>query len=627
MNRGTKLTSTRMKNYGFTYRFGLYELDPRSGDLIREGTRIPLRDQPLQLLLLLLENAGELVSREDIRKRLWDSDVTVEFDNSLNTAVSRLREALDDSPTNPRFVATVPRRGYRFIAPVEKISRSADEEPAPSHHRIIGVAAVLLALIAAVAGVTLWTQSTDVTPDSSEALKLAVLPFENLNSDPTQDYLSDGLTEELIARLGALDPNRLGIIARTSVMRYKGTSTTVEQIGRDLNVQFVLEGTLRREGETAHITVRLIDVTTQAHLWTESYDRQIAGFVSLERDIARNVADALALKLLPADNLVALSDSAAYEYTLRGRHFLNQRSMEGFERALSAFQSALDIDPSYDRARMGLAMTYALMGEYDIRRPRDMYKKALDLSTIALEKRPTAESHLMLAYLSLAYDWDTRAGEEHLQKALSLNPSLVDAHMLLGGYYSTKGRHDEAVASLERALELDPLSSVVNADLSWRFFLAKRYGEAIEQARRTIELDPDFLPAHDNLKWALIMAGKGREACDAFLKVVELEGNSRESLVTLRQLCADDGVEGVLREALSAPEERVQRPQESPYDIAIDYATLGEIQPALDWLERAYEERETDMLSLGVDPRLDPLRSEPRFQVILDRLSTYDSSG
>jgi tetratricopeptide (TPR) repeat protein len=233
----------------------------------------------------------------------------------------------------------------------------------------------------------------------------------------------------------------------------------------------------------------------------------------------------------------------------------------------------------------------------------------------------------LLAYLRLVFDWDSKAGEEHLRKALSLNPSLVEAHILLGGYFSTEGRHDEAVASLERALELDPLSSVVNADLSWRFFLAKRYDEAIEQARRTIELDPDFLPAHDNLKWALIMAGKGREACDAFLKVVELEGNSQESLMKLRQLCTDGGVEGVLREALSTPEERAQRPQESPYDIAIDYATLGEIQAALDWLEKAYEERETDILSLGVDPRLDPLRPERRFREILERLQSPESSG
>jgi tetratricopeptide (TPR) repeat protein len=411
-------------------------------------------------------------------------------------------------------------------------------------------------------------------------------------------------------------------------MRYKGTSTTVAQIGRDLNVQFVLEGTLRREAETAHITVRLIDVATQAHLWTESYDREIAGFVNLERDIARNVADVLALKLFPSDRVAEPADPDVYEFTLRGRHFMNQRSMEGFERALSEFESALEIDPSYASARMGLAMTYALMGEFDIGRPRDMYEKALNLSTTTLENSPqSAEDHLLLAYLRLVFDWDSKAGEEHLRKALSLNPSLVEAHILLGGYFSTEGRHDEAVASLERALELDPLSSVVNADLSWRFFLAKRYDEAIEQARRTIELDPDFLPAHDNLKWALIMAGKGREACDAFLKVVELEGNSQESLMKLRQLCTDGGVEGVLREALSTPEERAQRPQESPYDIAIDYATLGEIQAALDWLEKAYEERETDILSLGVDPRLDPLRPERRFREILERLQSPESSG
>ena len=195
------------------------------------------------------------------------------------------------------------------------------------------------------------------------------------------------------------------------------------------------------------------------------------------------------------------------------------------------------------------------------------------------------------------------------------------------GFLSTRGRHEEAIASLERALELDPLSSVVNADLSWRFFLAKRYDDAIERARLTIELDPDFLPAHDNLKWALIMAGRGREACNAFLKVVELEGNSRESLSHLHGLCTDEGIEGVIREALSAPEERAQRPQESPYDIAIDYATVGATEAALDWLEKAYEERETDMLSLGVDPRLDPLRTAPRFQEILEQLRSYDSSG
>lgn len=618
-----------MSRSRFIYRFGLFELDPLTGDLYREGSKIRLRDQPLHLLLLLLGKPGELLTREEIRKRLWGSKVNVEFDNSLNSAVSRLREALGDVASNPRFIATLPKRGYRFIAPVEMVPRAADAVKTPvSRWKYLGVAVAFLILAATVVGVTFWTRTTPSVPSPSDTMKLAVLPFENLTRDPMQDYLSDGLTEELIARLGALDPERLGIIARTSVMRYKTVPSTITQIGHDLDVQFILEGTLRREGETAHITTRLIDVATQTHLWTESYDRQMAKFVTLERDIAQKVADALALKLLLPDTLSAPISPSAYEAYLRGRHFMNQRSMAGFRRASSAYEKALEIDPSYANARLGLAMTYAFMGEYDIGPPRDMYEKALDLCTATLENHPkSAEGHLLLAYLRLAFDWDRKAGKDALEKALSLNPSLAAAHALMGGYLSTEGRHEEAIESLKRALELDPLSSALNADLSWRFFLAKKYDEAIRQARLTIELDPDFLPAHDNLKWALIMAGREQEACDAFLKVVELEGHSTKTVSALGQICSQDGLEGVLRDALSEPDERARRPQESPYDIAIDYAALGDVQAALDWLEKAFEERETDMLSLGVDPRLDPLRAEPRFREILDRLQSYDSSG
>ncbi|HSF16715.1 MAG TPA: tetratricopeptide repeat protein [Vicinamibacteria bacterium] len=582
------------------FRFGLFELDRTHGELRREGRRMPIQDQPLRLLELLVERAGRTVNRDEIRRALWPETVHVDFEAGLNAAVRRLREALDDSATNPRYVATVPRRGYRFIAPVETSNASSGKRWP-----------WLLAASVLVVGLAALTVRVLLAPE--RPIRVAVLPFENLSQDPSQDFLADGLTEELITELATKSSEQLAVIARTSVLPYKGRSKTAREVGAELDVDFLLEGSVRSDGRKLRIAARLVRGSDEASVWSADFERELDQLIATQKEIASEVARAMAVRLVPEERKPP--DTQAYELFLRGRFFLNRRSQDGFSSALASFEAAVARDPSFAAAYAGLAETYALLGNYDFLEPAEAYSLAIQPITRALELEPDfADAHLVLAYLKDAYQWDWEAAEREYRRAIEVNPNLARAHHWLGGFLSSRGRHEEAIASTRKALDLDPLSLIVRSELAWQLFFARRYEEAIEQSRRTIELDRDFLPAVDSLKWILIAAGRHEEAGEAFIRVMELEGDSAESLAQARVTLQEEGIGGLLRGSVETSRAR------PAYDVAIDYAALGEVDRALEWLERACDKGETDLADIRVDPRLDPLRHHSVFEEIAKRV-------
>jgi TolB-like protein/DNA-binding winged helix-turn-helix (wHTH) protein len=405
------------------YRFGPFEYRPRAVELRRDGRPVRLQELPLQILEALLERPGELVTRDEMQRRLWPAGTHVEFDNSLNAAVSKLRDALRDSASDPLYVATVPRRGYRFIAAVET-EPAAEPSPAPRSTResrsrfvLVAVGLVIVAAVVAVTLVVRRDESPPLPPATDTVRKmLAVLPLDNLGGDPQQEFFSAGLTEEIITRLSKLNPERLGVIARTSVMQYRGASPTVRQVTAELGVQYLIEGSVRRQGPTVRITVQLIDTKSRAHLWAETFDRELEQSLTVQSEIARRVAEALALELLPFarpdPRSMHTTAFESYEAYLQGRYLMTALTREGLEQALERFDRALELEPRYAAAHQGRADAYSLLGIYDYWRPRDAFARAREAADTALELDPSdAGAHLCLAGIQAAFEWDPEAAQ------------------------------------------------------------------------------------------------------------------------------------------------------------------------------------------------------------------------
>lgn len=642
------------------YRFGRFELDAERGELTRAGRRLPLQGQPLALLSLLLRRYPETVTRDEIRQALWPPHVHVEFSNSLNAAVSRLRDVLGDSASNPRFVETVPRKGYRFIAPVDAQLDAREAEtpsassvdvpetveapspPTPVHprrRRLTLLAMSLLPLLLLI-GMTAWRAWQEKMYDdmldadriaSQEAsahtepqsLRLAVLPITTLSSEPDQDFIGDGLTEELIARLGALQPRRLAVIARTSVMPYKGKDVGLQEIARDLSVDHVLEGSLRQQGNTALITVRLVRVADQTQLWQRQFERRLIDFFDLQREIADDVAESLRLQWFggPADGPQRETDVAeAYELYLLGQYQLQQRLPSSFEAALASFRRAAELDPDYPSAHAGIAQVWILAGIFDAVLPQQAAEEADAAIDRVLALDPDHDMGLLgRAYIRFVFQRQWHDAEEDFRRVLERSPNLSVAHESYAQYLLSQGRFDESLASLQRALDLDPMSLVLRTEQCWHLFYARRFDDAVTRCREALAMDADFLHAQDNLKWVLIRAGREAEAVDAFLRLLELEGDTGDVLDHYRGVAEASGLRGMLQQTIayrrSVAAEDIERVV--PYDMALDAAAVGDVDLALTWLERSMARKETDLVFLAVDPRLDVLRQNPRFERLL----------
>jgi TolB-like protein/DNA-binding winged helix-turn-helix (wHTH) protein/Flp pilus assembly protein TadD len=597
-------------------RFGEFELDLETGEMRRGGVPIHLQPQPAKLLHLLASHPGQLVTREELRQQLWGSDTFVDFDQGLNFCVKQIRVALGDDAEKPRYIETMPRRGYRFIARVAQPGTAA-----PRSRRLWALAVVVL-LIAVVGAYMSWRRWL-LQPQRPGRILLAVLPFENLSGDPLQTYFSDGLTEELITELARLQPSRLGVIARTSTMHYHGPNSPVSQIGRELGVSYVVEGSVRRAGERVRISVQLIRVDDQTHLWAESYERRLGDVLVIQAEAARNIADQIQLRLTPtAERRLAQTRSVhpqALEAYLRGRQSWQRFDQAGVEQAIREFRIALENDPAFAPAYAGLADAYYALSNLRVKPQEAMEQaRAAALKAVELDSE-MADAHTSLALVKGFYDWDWQGAEQEFRRALDLNPGSAETRTWYGVLLAFLGREEESLAQLQNARELDPLSPMVNNTVGLPLYLSGRYEQALEASRRALQLAPDFYLAYSGLGTTYEEMGQWQEAQAAFERARALD----DAPVLLAFLGRIYALKGDRERAQRALEElrRLQRERfVSPYDLAIVYEAVGEKTSALDCLEQAYEQRAEGTMALKVDPRFKRLRGELRYQALLRKM-------
>ena len=619
-------------------RFGVFELDVRAGELRKRGFRVPLQGLPVQILTVLLENPGHVVTRDELRTRLWAADTFVDFDHSLHNAVARLREALGENATSPRFVETLPRRGYRFIGTLDTpvVSQVVGPE-IEQHGRFRGALwAAVLGLLAAITALVVLNvghvrSKLFGQPVSAARIdSIAVLPLKNLSDDREQDYFADGMTEALITDLGKV--SALRVISRTSVMRYKDTKKTLPEIARELQVDALVEGTVVRAGDRLRITANLVQASPERHIWAESYERNLSDVIALQNDVARTIAQQIQVQLTPEEH-VRLSashpvDPEAYRLYIKGRYFWVKRNRESFSRAMDYFQQAIDRDPTYAAPYSGLADCYVLFGSsFDVggNAPNEVQPKAKAAALKALElDNSLADAHNSIAYVKLTYDWDWKGAEAEFKQSLALNPGYAHGHHWYAHLLLSSGRKDEAFAESNRALELDPVSPIINLHLGWHYLYTKQYDRAIEQLAKTLELDPNYALAH----WYL---GLAYEQKKMYPEALHELGRARDLLPTnlavqcdIGHVYAISGDKGNAEKVIAMLKEGSARRYVNQYELGLIYIGLGQDDKAFKSLEQAFREHSDMLVYLKVDPRLDSIRSDSRFANLMRRVGIPD---
>jgi TolB-like protein/DNA-binding winged helix-turn-helix (wHTH) protein/Flp pilus assembly protein TadD len=631
---------------GGRLRFGVFELDLRAGELRKHGLRVRLQEQPFQILTMLVAHPGEVTTREELQKKLWPADTFVDFDHGLNKAISKIREALGDSAESPRFVETVARRGYRFLAEV-KVAETApvhSSEPATQPHpsaearehpdlvrehimpktfpRSLAWKVSVFAILLVMASLVTWKLYFWKRP-SSIVRSLAVLPLESLSSDASQDYFADGMTDELISDLGQI--SALRVISRTSVMGYKHARKPLPQIARELNVDAVVEGTVLRSGDQVRITAQLIEASSDKHLWSQSYEGELRDTLALQSQVARAIADEIRINLNPQEQAalknVKVVNPQAYESYLKGRYFWNKRTADGLKVALAYFNEAIDEDPKYAQAYSGLADTYALLGDwqYAVMTPKEAFPNAKAAAIKALElDSALGEAHNSLAFCLDAFDWDFDSAGKEFRRAIELNPGYATAHHWYAWHLSVLGRYDEAIVEMRKAENLDPLSLIINADVAELLVIAHSYDESIRQSRKTIEMDPNFALAHNQLGLAYLQKQMHGEAVAELQKAVRLSGGSPTCVANLASAYVVSSKRNEAAKLLSDLKMRSKPSYSYAPEIAVIYAALGDRDQAMNWLEEGYEERFNPSVLLR--PGFDLLRPDPRFQDLERRI-------
>jgi TolB-like protein/DNA-binding winged helix-turn-helix (wHTH) protein len=586
------------------YHFGRFIADAHTGELTEAGIRKPLRDQSFQLLLALLERPQTLITREELAGRLWPAGTFVDFDRGLNKVVNHLREALGDSADHPRFVETLPRRGYRFIAPVTAGEIESDP-PAPSPprtHRRGTIAVLAAAAVAAAlaAGAIAWRwASPRGTPARIAAI--AVIPLDNLSPDADEQYFADGLTDALITDLAKAGSVR--VTSRTSTIQYRGTKKTIKEIGRELNVDAVVEGTVTHAAGRVRVTAQLIQVSTDMHLWAKAYERDVREILALQRALATDIARQIDIFLEPIER-TPLVNPEAYGRYLRGRYAFYQYTSAGWQEAIKDFNEAIALDPGFAPAHSGLAETYLVAGAYGAIPTEEAFTRGKGAAAAALQRDDSlASAHYALGTAHAWYDWDWAGADRDFRRGLELNPQSALGRNWYAGYLSLLGRHDEAIAEHQRARELDPLSLIVNANLTRGLYWARRYDEAIAQGRTTLELDPGFGVALFWLEGALRHTGRFDEA------VALREAASPERAPIIGRTYQHDGFDPLMRES-------AERFAKGGFltTAARCYAQIGERDEALRLLDACAQRRCSNLVSLNVEPDFDALRDDPRFQ-------------
>jgi TolB-like protein/DNA-binding winged helix-turn-helix (wHTH) protein/Tfp pilus assembly protein PilF len=607
--------------------FGGFTVDPGAGELSRNGIRVKLQERPFQLLLALLERPGEVVTREELRQRLWPDGTFVDFDHSISSAINRLRTALSDSAGQPRYIETVGRRGYRFLYPVSRTAPEGvvlPERASPGTVFRYGRIAVLvgLALLVLVAAIALPLRGPAAPGSSGSIRALAVLPLKNLSSDPEQEYFSEGLTDELVTHLASLEGLR--VISRASAMQYKDSRKPLREIARELNVDAVLEGSVLRSDGRIRITARLVEAASDHHVWAKSYEREHRNILDLQNEVTRDIAENIKLNLTAATRQrLATSrpiDPEAHEDYLRGRFYWSKRRTGEVKTAILHFEKAIARDPYYARAYAGLADSYSVMRAYNLAPQSESIRQARAAALKALElDEGLAEAHTSLGLIALIYDWDWQAAESQYRRAIQLDANYATAHHWYAELLAYRGRFDEAFAEIERARQLDPLSLIIATDRGEILYLSRDYDRAIAQVRSVLDMARDFLQAHYILVFSLVQKGRFAEA----LADVETWGRLDETpwnVMMQAYIHGRAGQRAQARQALERLEQLHRRRPLDPGPLLLAHVGLGNKTAAFDWLEKAYAERSTALTSLEVNPIYDPLRDDPRFQAFMRRI-------
>ena len=556
-----------------------YVIDLSSGELLRKGEKVDeLQDLPFRLLVLLVQRAGELVTRPELKNGLWPDDTFGGFEDGLNTAIRKIRIALSDSADNPTYIETIPRKGYRF--------------------------------------------KMRLAPPAAQRKMLAVLPFENLGGGP-EEYLSDGIWGEMINILGTLAPQELGVIARSTMRKYRNTDKTIAEIGSELGVGYVLEGSVQRVGDRVRISASLVQVSDQTPLWAKPYDRLLTDPLAVQPEVATKIADSLAVELLPERRRPAVEpNSAAYDCYLRGRFFWNKRKEGDLKKAIEYFNRAINEQPGYAQAYAGLADCYAMLAWNTMLPPGASLPKARAAAEKALQlDERLAEAHTSLAFCRLFHDWDWQAAERGFQHAIELNPSYGVARPWYAFQLSAMGRHLEAVDEARRALRLDPFSLAIGASAALVFSLAGNHDEAVEQCLKTLEMNPTgFYQTHFVLGACYEVKGMFEEAVEALREAVKLSEGNPHMLAALGYALARSGRTEDASDIAQELKDRATQSYVPPYNIAMVYAGLARKDDAFEWMERAFEERSIWMIFLNVHPMFDDLRPDSRFKLLVERM-------
>ena len=658
-----------------TFRFGDFELDVGAYELRRNGRPVRIERQPMDLLLLLVERRRQLVLRSEIVDRLWGKDVFVDVEMGVHTAIRKVRQALRDSPDAPRFVETVSGKGYRFIATVEvhgapdadagltkaqpaaaalsvndapieiaiaagltrpvdggdavaSIAAAAVADPAVEAEAAppraafqlrSGLAFGLLAL-GLLVGVLIWAWM----PPRASPLTLAVLPFTNLSGDPARDYLAEGLAEEIATSLGQIDPEQMGVVARSSTMRYKSTTKSAAEIGRELAADYLVESSLRAEDTRLRVTSTLVRVRDQVQVWSQSYDREPMSLLGLQLELSTAITEQIRLRLSPGrlETLARRQTQSpdAYDLYLRGRNYQNQRTPATNRRAIEYYTRATELDPGYSLAWSAIASVLAgslINGDAS---PSEVLPRARDAAARAVGTGPaTAEAQYALAYLKWCCEWDWPAAEAGLRRALTLDPRSAPAHLTLGHALSQMGRHGEALLSTRRARELDPLAARMPALSSQVAFQARDYRAALDYARQAVVLDPEFWIGHMMRGQALEQLGEHESALEALTTAARFSGQNTKPLSLRAYILAKSGRADEARAMLRTLETVSKTQYVPPYAMALIHAGLQQRESAFVWLERAYDARDVHLIYLPVDPKWDAYRASPRFEALIVR--------
>ena len=563
------------------YEFGSFRLDGKGRILFRRNVPVALPPKAVDTLLMLVENAGDVLYKSEILRHVW-KDAFVE-EGSLTRTISLLRKALDEG--EQEYIATISKRGYRFVADVR--------------HRAVA----------------------DAIPVAN---RLVVLPFVGLSGDATQDYFSDGLTEEMITQLSRLNPERLSVIARTSAMKYKGTAKGIREIGRELNVSHVLEGSVRREAGRVRIAAQLIQVSDETHIWAETYDRDLGNILKLQSDVAQAVAREIRVKLTPQEKrrLAAVREVSplAYEAFLKGRHLWNKRTEEGMRKSITFYEEAIRANPDYAMAYAGIADSHVMLACRGMMPAKETFRKAKAAARKALEiDGELAEAHGSLAHVRL-HDWDWEGLEGDFERAIALNPAEAIVYYWYGEFLMSRGRSDDAVAVTRKAYEIDPLAAVIGASLAMILYLAHRYDEAAAVLQRAEEISPEHFLPHMRLGLVRIQLGDSEGAISELETAVRLADRSTETLAALAMAYGAAG-QSERAQAISDDLEAHQRERYVlPYNFAKIYAVLDEAEKAFAWLETAYDDGSPDLIELNSEPVFNRLRGDPRFSNLMRRV-------